>query len=164
NRARRRLALADAAAGLVVLAAIAIWADSLGGWGCVAALVIVLPLISLPFGYAGHVLSRRNGLSRQTAAGWLGGQAKARMIGLGLGGAVAVGLLACQRLSPDWWVIPAWAGAVALSVALSILWPVLLLPLFLRSEPLVEGRLAEELWGTIRTTGVAVKELRLLHM
>ena len=53
---------------------------------------------------------------------------------------------------------------MALSVALTILWPVLLLPLFLRSEPLAEGRLAEELWRTIRATGVAVKELRLLHM
>jgi STE24 endopeptidase len=164
NRVRRRLSLADTAAGLVALAAIAIWADSLGGWGCAAALVIVLPLISLPFGYAGHVLSRHNGLSRQTVAGWLADQAKARLIGLVLGGAVALGLLGCQRLSPDWWAVPAWAGAVALSVALSILWPVVLLPLFVRSEPLAEGELAEELWRTIRSTGVAVKELRLLHM
>jgi STE24 endopeptidase len=164
NRARRRLSVADTVAGLIALAAMAIWADSLGGWGCVAALVIVLPLISLPFGYAGHVLSRRNGLSRQTTGGWLADQGKARLIGLVLGGIVALGLLACQRLSPDWWAIPAWAGAVALSVALSILWPVLLLPLFVRSEPLAEGRLAEELWRTIRSTGVAVKELRLLHM
>ena len=164
HRARRRLSLADTAAGLVVLAAIAVWAGSLGGWGCVAALAIALPLVSLPFGYAGHVLSRRNGLSRQTAAGWLADQAKARLIGLVLGGAVAAGLLGCQRLSADWWAVPAWAGAVALSVALSILWPVVLLPLFVRSEPLSEGELAEELWRTIRSTGVAVKELRLLHM
>jgi len=164
NRARRRLSLADAAAGLVVLAAIAIWAGSLGGWGCVAALVIALPLVSLPFGYAGHLLSRRNGLSRQTAGGWLADQGKARLIGLVLGGAVALGLLGCQRLSADWWPVPAWAGAMVLSVALSILWPVLLLPLFLRSEPLAEGELADELWGTIRSTGVKVKELRLLHM
>src|SRR5438552_13041782 len=121
NRARRRLSLADTAAGLVALAAIAIGADSLGGWGCVAALVTALPLISLPFGYAGHVLSRRNGLSRQAVGGWLADQAKARLIGLALGGAVALGLLGCQRLSPDWWAVPAWAGAIALSVALSIL-------------------------------------------
>jgi STE24 endopeptidase len=164
NRARRRLSLADTAAGVVGLAAIAIWADTLGGWGCVAALAVGLPLISIPFGYAGHVLSRRNGLSRQTVAGWLADQAKARLIGLALGGAVALGLLACQRLSPDWWALPAWAGAVTLSVALTILWPVLLLPLFVRSEPLAEGELAEELWRTIRASGVAVKELRLLHM
>jgi STE24 endopeptidase len=164
NRARRQLSVADTVAGVVSLAAVAIWADSLGGWGCVAALAIALPLISLPFGYAGYLLSRRNGLSRQTAAGWLADQAKARVIGLVLGGAVALGLLACQRLSADWWPLPAWAGAVALSVALSILWPVLLLPLFLRSEPLADGEMAEELWQTIRSTGVEVKELRLLHM
>jgi len=164
NRARRRLSLADALAGLTGLAAITIWAGLLGGWGCVAALAIGLPVISLPFGYAGHLLSRRNGLSRQSAGGWLADQGKARLIGLVLGGAVALGLLGCQRLAPNWWPVPAWAGAVALSVALSILWPVLLLPLFLRSEPLSEGALADELWRTIHSTGVAVKQLRLLRM
>jgi STE24 endopeptidase len=164
NRARRRLSLADSVAGLTGLAAVAIWADSLGGWGTVAALAVGLPLISLPFGYAGYVLSRRNGLSRQTVVGWLADQGKARLIGLVLGGAVALGLLGCQRLSPDWWPLPAWGGAVVLSVALSILWPVLLLPLFTRSEPLAEGELADQLWRTIRSTGVAVRELRLLHM
>ena len=164
GQARRRLSLADGAAGLVVLVAVVAWAGRLGGWGCVAALAVALPVISLPFGYAGHVLSRRNGLSRQTLAGWLADQAKARLIGLVLGGVVALGLLGCQRLWPGWWPLPAWAGALVLMLALAILWPVLLLPLFMRSEPLAEGDLADELWRTIRTTGVAVKELRLLHM
>jgi STE24 endopeptidase len=164
GRARRRLALADGAAGLIALVTVVVWAGRLGGWGCVVALAVVLPLISLPFGYAGHVLSRRNGLSRQTVAGWLADQAKARLIGLVLGSIVALGLLGCQRLWPAWWPLPAWAGALVLMLALAILWPVLLLPLFMRSEPLAEGDLADELWRTIRTTGVAVKELRLLHM
>jgi STE24 endopeptidase len=164
QRARRRLSVADTAAGLIGLVAVVAWADRLGGWGCVVALAIALPLISLPFGYAGHVLSKHNGLSRQTTGGWLADQVKARLIGLVLGGVVALVLLACQRISPDLWLLPAWLAAVALSVALSILWPVMLLPLFLRSEPLAEGELAEAMWDTIRSTGVRVRELRLLHM
>jgi len=43
NRARRRLSLADSVAGLTGLAAVAIWADSLGGWGTIAALALGLP-------------------------------------------------------------------------------------------------------------------------
>jgi STE24 endopeptidase len=164
NRARRRLSWADTAAGIAVLVAIVIWAGRLGPWGCVAALALLLPAVSLPSGYAGHVLSRRNGLSRQTTAGWLADQAKARAIGLVLGAAVTIGLLGLQRLSADWWALPAWAGAMAVSVLLSILWPVVLLPLFVKSEPLADGPLAEALWQTVRTSGVAVKEMRLLHM
>jgi STE24 endopeptidase len=164
NQARRRLSWADTGAGVAVLVAIVVWADRLGAWGCVAALTLVLPAVSLPFGYAGHLLSRRNGLSRQTVAGWLADQAKARAIGLVLGGSVALGLLGLQRLSPDWWALPAWAGAMAVSLLLSILWPVVLLPLFMKSEPLAEGPLADALWQTVRSSGVAVKEMRLLHM
>jgi STE24 endopeptidase len=164
NRARRRLSWADTGAGVAVLVAIVVWADRLGGWGCVVALTLVLQAVSLPFGYAAHLLSRRNGLSRQTVAGWLADQAKARAIGLVLGGSVALGLLGLQRLWPDWWALPAWAGAMAVSLLLSILWPVVLLPLFMKSEPLAEGPLADALWQTVRSSGVAVMEMRLLHM
>ena len=45
NRARRRLSWADSAASLVVLVGIVHWAGRLGGWGCVVALAVVLPLI-----------------------------------------------------------------------------------------------------------------------
>ena len=128
------------------------------------ALAVVLPLISLPFEYAGEVLSRRNGLSRQTTGGWLADQAKARAIGLVLGGLIALGLLGLGRLWPNWWPVPAWGGAMVVSVALSVLFPVLLLPLFMKSEPLSDGPMADALWETVRTSGVPVKEMRLLHM
>jgi STE24 endopeptidase len=164
HRARRRLSWADTLAGFTCLVAVVAWADTLGGWGCVIALGLFLPLVSLPFGYAGHVLSRRNGLSRQTTGGWLADQAKARAIGLVLGGLAALALLGVQRAVPTWWPVPAWVGAVAIAALLAILWPVVLLPLFMRSEPLSDGPLADALWQTVRTTGVPVRDMRLLHM
>src|SRR5437870_5802787 len=127
NTARRRLSWADTAVGLAALVAVVAGAGSLGGWGCVAALAIALPALSLPFGYAGYQLSRRHGLSRQTVGGWLADQAKARAVGLVLGVPAALGLLALQRIWPGWWPLPAWAGAVVLVVALAVLWPVVLL-------------------------------------
>jgi STE24 endopeptidase len=53
---------------------------------------------------------------------------------------------------------------MVVSVALSVLFPVLLLPLFMKSEPLSDGPMADELWATVRSSGVPVKEMRLLHM
>jgi len=164
GRARRKLAVADTLAGLAALVAVVVWTDELGGWGAVVALAVVLPLISLPFSYAGYRLSHLHGLSRQTVAGWLADQAKGRAIALVLGGGAALGMLGVQRLSEDWWPVPAWVLAMAVVVALSVLWPVVLLPIFLKSEPLAEGPLADELWRTVRETGVPVREMRLLHM
>jgi STE24 endopeptidase len=164
GRARRKLAVADTLAGIVALIALVVWTETLGGWGAVVGLAIVLPALSLPFAYAGYRLSRLHGMSRQTIGGWLADQAKARMLGLLLGGGAALGMLAAQRLSEDWWPVPAWIAAMVLVVALSVLWPVLLLPLFLKSEPLADGPLAEELWRTVRETGVPVREMRLLHL
>jgi len=164
HRTRRRLGAVDSVMGLVALVAIVAGAGALGGWGCAAALVLVLPALSLPFGYAGHVLSRRNGLSRQTTGGWLADAAKARAVGLVLGTIAAAGVLACQRAWPDGWPLPAWAAGMVVLIALSVLWPVLLLPLFMKSEPLRDGPLADALWQTVRTTGVPVRDMRLLHM
>ena len=98
------------------------------------------------------MLSRRNGLSRQTTGGWLADAAKARAVGLVLGTIAAACVLACQRAWPDGWPLPAWAAGMVVLIALSVLWPVLLLPLFMKSEPLRDGPLADALWQTVRTS------------
>ena len=164
GRERRRLGAADGAVSLIVLVAITAAAGSLGGPGSLAALVVVPVLASLPFAYAGWRLSRAHGLSRQTAGGWLADRAKGLAVGLVLGGLAAAGVLVLQRASDDWWPLWVWAGGLLLSAALSLLFPVLLLPLFLKSEPLPDGPLADALRQTVRTAGIAVRELRVLHL
>ena len=57
-----------------------------------------------------------------------------------------------------------WAAALLLSAALSVLFPVLLLPIFLRSEPMPEGPLRDALRRTVADAGVAVRDIRLLHL
>ena len=81
-----------------------------------------------------------------------------------LGIVVAGGLLLIQRGAGDLWPLPAWAAAVALGGLLAALFPVLLLPLFLKSELMAEGELADAMWATARAAGVKVRELRLLKM
>ena len=164
GRARRRLGAADLAVSLVALVAVVLAAGSLGGWGSLAALALLLPLVSLPFGYAGYRLSRANGLSRQTVGGWAVDRVKGWAVGLVIGLPAGLLLLWLQQQLPDSWPLPAWLAALALSALLALAFPVLLLPIFLRSEPMPDGELATALRETIATTGIHVRELRLLHM
>ena len=164
GKARRRLAVADGIVGLAVLVAIVAAAGTLGGWGCVAALIVLPTLVSLPFGLARYRLSRRNGLSRQTVGGWLADRAKGLAVGLALGIPAGLAVLGLQRAFPHWWPVPAWAGALLLSAALAVLFPVLLLPLFLKSRPIGEGPVADEVWGLVRRSGVDIREVRELLM
>jgi STE24 endopeptidase len=150
----------DTAALVAVVAA----TPAVGGAWAVVALVVGLPLLGLPFGLAGYRLSRVYGLSRQTPAGWLVDRAKGAGVGLVLGALAAGGLIGIQRAAGGWWPLPAWLAIVAFSALLAALWPVLLLPLFLRSERMSGGALADTLWETARLARVNVRELRLLKM
>ncbi|MGN6380172.1 MAG: M48 family metalloprotease [Gaiellales bacterium] len=164
HRARRRLGFASGLVSLAALVGLAAVAGDIGGWWTLVLLGPGLWLLGLPFGVVGYRLSRRHGLSRQTPRGWFADRLKGAGVGAVLGGIVVAGLLGLQRLTPDFWPVAAWGAAVAFSVLMAGLWPVVLLPIFLRCEPLREGRLGEELWRTARDAGVAVRELRLLRM
>jgi STE24 endopeptidase len=164
GRARRRVALADTAAGLVALVALVVFAGDLGGVASLLLLGLGLPLISLPFGLIRYRMARRVGLSRQTPGDWLVDWLKGVTLGLALGAAAVFTVLAFQRLSDAWWPVMTWAAALLLSAALSVLFPVLLLPIFLRSEPMPEGPLRDALRRTVADAGVAVRDIRLLHL
>ncbi len=161
---RRRIGLAANVVDLAALVAIVAATGSIGGRWALVLLVASMLLLGLPFGVAGYRLSRAYGLSRQTPGGWLADRAKGAGVGLVLGGLAAAGVLGIQRAAGGWWPLPAWLAVVAFSTLLAALWPVLLLPLFLRSEPMADGPLADELWQTARRAQVNVRELRLLKM
>jgi STE24 endopeptidase len=161
---RRKIAVADALAGLVALCVIAAAARTLGAAGCLLALGLGLPLLSLPFGLLRHRLSVGWGISRQTWAGWVADWLKGVALGLLLGASAAAAVVGFQRLTETWWPLLVWIGAVLLSAALSVLFPVLLLPIFLRSEPMPAGRLRDAMAEMVARAGVTVREIRLLHM
>jgi len=164
QRRRRRIGLAGNVVELAGLVAIVAVTGSIGGWWALVLLVAGLFLLGLPFGYADYRLSRAHGLSRQTTAGWAADRLKGAAIGLVLGGAAGVALIGIQRAAGDGWPLPAWIAIVAFSAVLAALWPVLLLPIFLRSEPMASGDLADALWETARRANVHVRDMRLLKM
>jgi STE24 endopeptidase len=99
-------------------------------------------LSGLPVAFFGdHEVERRFGLTKQSAGGWFGDQAKSLLLGALLQTPLLTAAYADIRRRPhDWWLIIAGAS-VPLTVALGNLAPVLLMPLFntyqlLRDEPL----------------------------
>ncbi len=170
-RRRGRFATAASLTVLVLAALAAGWVDDrLPGPAPLRAALLVLIVgvvheaVQLPFGLAGFRASKAAGLSVQSTSGWLADRAKAWAIAAVLGLPAVALLVLAQRSYPDGWPYLAWGASLLLSLVLSVVAPVLLLPLFLRSEPLAPGALrtmAEEL---VARSGLHVSDIRLLLM
>ena len=174
RRAARRRGRFATAASLTVLVGAALaagWVDDrLPGPAPLRAALLVLiagvvhEAVQLPFGLAGFRAATAAGLSVQTRSSWLADRAKAWAIAAVLGLPAVALLVMAQRSFPDGWPYLVWGASLVLSLVLSVVAPVLLLPLFLRSEPLAPGALrtmAEEL---VARSGLRVSDIRLLLM
>jgi STE24 endopeptidase len=123
----------------------------------------VLELVLLPFGYARYRLSRRAGISRQGVAGWLADLAKGGLLALVFGTAAIALVVWIARVEPRWWWAIAALGAIVFELALTTLAPVLLVPIFLRSRPLAEGSLRDDLLTLAAAADVPVATVRVLE-
>ena len=172
--ARRRGRIARLVLGVLALAAAlggARIADALATPGPLAldaavyawAGIAALWLAGLPFALAGWRAARRAGLSRQRLQGWLADQGKSLAIGAVLAPIAMTGLVAAVRAWPHGWWLPVTAGVIAVELLLTVVAPVLILPLFLRSHPLPPGPLADDLHALAQRGGVRVRALRVLE-
>lgn len=140
------------------------WAASIGPAHpnvVVALYVLVLSLLfdaaTLPFSfYRGFLLERRYGLSTETMGHWLKDHGKAVLIGVAFAELGAVFVYVALRNWPDaWWAI-AGVGYSTLAVALVILAPVILLPLFFTFKPLEKAALRERLTALASKAGTRI--------
>jgi STE24 endopeptidase len=131
----------------------------------VFALVVggALELLLLPFGLARHRLSRRVGISRQSVSDWLRDRAKGGLLALVFGTLAMTAIVWLARVEPTWWWAIAVAGAIAFELLLTAVAPVLLVPIFLRSRPLAEGPLRDDLLALAARAGVPVGSVRVLE-
>jgi Zn-dependent protease with chaperone function len=173
RRAARRRRRAAFVVDLAVLVALALAAGHLARAGLPPALDaallaalcgVVLEVAGLPFWLAGHRAAVAAGLSRQT----LRGAGIDRLKGLALGAAVvlpgAALLVEGQRRLPDGWPLATWAVLVAFGLVVTVILPVVLLPLFLRSEPLQGGPLRADVDELVAASGLVVRDVRLLRL
>jgi len=109
-------------------------------------LVVGTKLIFLPLDWFGDFyLEHRYQLSNETITGWVVDELKSLGLNLGFGVAVLdVIYFLLRRAGPAWWL---WAGLVMLvfGVVLSALFPVVILPLFYKLQPLENEALRQRL-------------------
>jgi STE24 endopeptidase len=120
-------------------------------------LLLAYGLFSAPLGYyRGLVLPRRYGLSRQSFTDWLADMLKAGA----LAAMLAIGMVAAiywlMSILPGAWWLAAWGLVVLVSLVLSVLAPVIIIPLFFKMKPLADGELRQRLERLAERAGVTV--------
>jgi STE24 endopeptidase len=133
------------------------WGRMLAVAVAVALLAAALEILALPGAcILGFVLERRYGLSRQSLAEWVRDHVKATVLGLLMAVAVALVIYGAMAVSPAWWWL--WAGLVIAGLAslLAVGAPVLLLPLFYKLEPIVDGELSQRLTRLAERVGAPI--------
>lgn len=126
-------------------------------------LVAAYRLLMAPLSYySGYVLPRRYGLSKQNLSGWLGDLIKAGALMLILGIFIIAAIYWLIDISPQNWWLFAWVMLVFVSLILSILLPVILVPLFYKTKPLEEGTLKERFRQLVEKAGVDIKGIYTL--
>lgn len=124
-----------------------------------AAVGLPLAALHLPLEYyAGFVLPHRFHLSTQTFAGWVSDMAKGAALSAVIGAPLLIGLYALIRRSPDGWWFWSAIGFSLVSVVLSALAPVVLMPIFFKFKPLDEAHaeLGDRLLALTRRSGTRV--------
>ncbi|WP_369133179.1 M48 family metallopeptidase [Modestobacter sp. I12A-02662] len=135
-----------------------------GGWAwqvLLGAIVLQVAgrLVTLPLSAYGEVVRHRFGLSTRGWGLWARDVATSTGINAGL---TALGLLAvvalARRAARSWW---AWAGAgaAALVVAGSFLYPLVIEPAFNRFEPMPAGQLRSDLLDLADRSGTPVEDV-----
>ena len=130
-------------------------------WGATAiygaAVVVAVKLLFLPLNfYGGFILEHQYDLSNESFGGWLWDEVKSLGLNLLLGVLVFEMIYFLLRRAGDWWWVGAGGFFLVFGVVLSTLFPVLILPLFYKLEPLADGALKQKLVALAERVGAKV--------
>ncbi len=141
---------------------IGVFGNSLWGQGLtLLAIGIILSIFSLPFEWWRQFrLEDRFGFNKSTLKLWISDQIKGVILGLVIGFPILCLLLWLVGL-PVWWL---WAFAVvfAFQLLMIVLYPMFIMPLFNKFEPLPVGGLRERLMALAKKTGFKVKAILIM--
>ena len=122
--------------------------------------ILMLPwLAPLPFAGWRHTVLRDAGLSTQNWRGWAVDLLKSGAVGAVTWAVVLAGFYTLTQVAPVWWWAFGAAGAAALVVLLSFVFPVLVEPLFNRFTPMPAGPLRDELVTMAARDGMPVQDV-----
>jgi STE24 endopeptidase len=124
----------------------------------------VLALLYLPFNYySGFILAHQFGLSVQTALAWASDWVKNFLLSLIINVPLWTGFYVLMRLMPRRWPIPAGALMITLSVAMVLITPVLITPLFYEVRPLDEPDLRDRVLALADRAGMHIDEVYVVY-
>jgi STE24 endopeptidase len=122
-----------------------------------AVVVLSTKLLFLPLNFYGdYHLEHRFGLATQTLRSWVLDELKSLGLNLALGVVMLDILYFCLRQAGGWWWVAAGTFFLLFSVVLSALFPVLILPLFYKLEPLADEALCRRLSTLAERVGAKV--------
>lgn len=133
--------------------------------GYVAGLLIIYTVIMLPYSWwKGFYLEHKYELSNQSLLAWLWDETKSLGLNLLLGIIVFEIFYAFMRGAGNLWWIWAACAWIFLQVVLGMLFPVLILPIFYKTQPLERPDLQEKLEKLAQKAGVNVLGMFRLDM
>jgi STE24 endopeptidase len=101
------------------------------------AVMVTYGVLSAPLSYyRGFVLPHRYGLSIQKFTGWLGDEAKAGGLSLAFSAGIVAAIYWFITIFPLMWWLLGWGIVVLLSLILTTLAPIIIVPLFFKMKPL----------------------------
>jgi STE24 endopeptidase len=121
---------------------------------------IVTFILGFPLGvYEGFTRERKYGLATQTFGPWMSDQMKGLLIGLILGGVVAVALFAIvRRLPRTWWIWGAIVSMLFLMVGVAIA-PVYIFPIFNKITRLDDPSVTQPILSMARANGIPATDV-----
>lgn len=137
----------------------------MGVWGQALALFVVFWLLGLPGlpfeWYAQFRLEERFGFNKSTIRLWLTDRVKGFAIGAILGIPVIAFVLWLVGATPWWWAI-GFVAILLFQLVMMILYPMFILPLFNRFDPLPEGDLRDRLIELGKRTGFHARTILVM--
>jgi STE24 endopeptidase len=157
----------------VLLSGVLPWAfkaftQSLGArpWATAGFLFLVGVALSLPgiplAWYDQFVLEERFGFNTTTQKTWWLDRLKGLVLGLVLGYPLLVLVLKLVEWAGQWWWLWAWAALLVFQLIMSVLAPILILPLFNKFTPLPEGSLRERLFKLAQRTQFRARSIQIM--
>jgi STE24 endopeptidase len=125
----------------------------------VAVLAVVGRLVTLPFAVAQRILYRDYGLTEQAWSGFAVDLVKNELLGIVITAIGVIVVMACARRWQRAWPAVASALLVALVVAGSFVYPVVVEPIFNNFEPLADGPLRTEIFELAEREGVPIDDV-----
>lgn len=107
-------------------------------------------------------LEERFGFNTTTQKTWWLDRAKGFLLAVGLGYPLLALILKCVEWAGDWWWLWAWGALLAFQLLMSVLAPVLILPLFNKLTPLPEGSLRERLLALASRTRFRANSIQVM--